>query len=129
LPIFSAKEFRVFFPLVLKFVQTKKRANQKKSEQMEEKQFSREEYRTVLAKIETVYQEIIKSKAVKQSDLGADWLDNNDLVRILRVSKRQLQNYRDQGVLPFSQNGSKIYYRWEDVESYLMRNYKGRNNG
>jgi hypothetical protein len=96
---------------------------------MSEKAITVEDYRVLLAKLETLHQEIIKLKVVKDNDPGAGWLDNNDLVRILRVSKRQLQNYRDQGVLPFSQHGSKIYYRWEDVESYLMRNYKGRNNG
>lgn len=91
---------------------------------MEEQQFSREHYRTLLAKLETLHQEIIKLKVVKDNDPGAGWLDNNDLVRILRVSKRQLQNYRDQGVFPFSQFGSKIYYRWEDIEAFLIKNMK-----
>jgi hypothetical protein len=93
---------------------------------MEEMKFGKEHYRILIAKIETLHQEIIKLKVVKGNDPGAGWLDNNELANILRVSKRQLQNYRDQAVFPFSQFGSKIYYRWEDIEAFLIKNMKNR---
>jgi hypothetical protein len=93
---------------------------------MSEKAITVEDYRVLLAKLETLHQEIIKLKVVKDNDPGAGWLDNNELANILRVSKRQLQNYRDQAVFPFSQFGSKIYYRWEDIEAFLIKNMKNR---
>ena len=37
----------------------------------------------------------------------------------LGISKRTAQNYRDTGVIPFSQIGSKIYYRWSDVVTMI----------
>ena len=46
-----------------------------------------------------------------------DWLDNDDVCRILRISKRTLQTLRDNGTLAYSQINHKTYYRPEDVQS------------
>jgi len=35
----------------------------------------------------------------------AKWLDNQDVCMILNISKRSLQNYRDNGTLPYTQIG------------------------
>ena len=45
----------------------------------------------------------------------ADWLHNGDVCRLLNISKRTLQHYRDTSVLPFAQIGHKCYYKREDV--------------
>lgn len=44
------------------------------------------------------------------------WLDNQDVCMILNISKRSLQTYRDNGTIPFTQIGHKIYYKPEDIE-------------
>ena len=44
---------------------------------------------------------------------------NGDVCRILNISKRTLQHYRDSSVLPFIQIGHKCYYKREDVEALL----------
>jgi len=51
------------------------------------------------------------------------WLDNEDLCRILKVTKRTLQNYRDNFILPYTQIGRKIYYKYSDVQTILQKNY------
>mgnify|MGYP005874608093 CR=1 FL=1 len=51
---------------------------------------------------------------------GERLLDNHDLCKLLNVSKRTLQHYRDTGVLPFAQIGHKCYYKREDVEQLLQ---------
>ena len=43
------------------------------------------------------------------------WLNNKEFCEYLGISKRTAQNYRDTGIIPFSQIGSKIYYRLSDV--------------
>jgi hypothetical protein len=48
-----------------------------------------------------------------------DWLDNQDVCRLLDISKRTLQSYRDKGVLAYSQVGHKCFYRASDVERLL----------
>lgn len=89
---------------------------------MDAKIISTENYRILLAKLESLKQSIDSLK-IGSNKPGEGWLDNKEVCDILRISKRQLQNYRDQGVLPFSQFGNKIYYRWKDVEEHLMRHY------
>ena len=48
-----------------------------------------------------------------------DWLDNDDVCRILRISKRTLQTLRDNGTLAYSQISHKTYYRQEDVDNII----------
>jgi len=47
------------------------------------------------------------------------WLDNEAACRLLHISKRTLQSYRDNGTLPFSQIGHKRYYRVCDLAQFL----------
>jgi len=54
---------------------------------------------------------------------GDKWLDNEDVCKLLRVTKRTLQNYRDNFVLPYSQIGKKILYKASDVQKLLEKNY------
>ena len=58
-------------------------------------------------------------KAFGEQSRHTDWLHNGDVCRLLNISKRTLQHYRDTGVLPFSQIGHKCYYKREDVERLL----------
>lgn len=49
-----------------------------------------------------------------------EWLDNSEVTRLLAVSSRTLQTYRDTGKLPCSQINGKIYYRVSDVEAFIQ---------
>lgn len=49
------------------------------------------------------------------------WLDNQDVCRILNISKRTLQTYRDNGTLAFTQINHKIFYKPEDVEAVVNK--------
>ena len=59
-------------------------------------------------------------KAFGEKSKHTDWLHNGDVCRLLNISKRTLQHYRDTGVLPFTQIGHKCYYKREDVEALLL---------
>lgn len=54
-----------------------------------------------------------------------DWLDNDDVCRILRISKRTLQTLRDNGTLAYSQISHKTYYKQEDVDK-VMKDVRDR---
>ncbi len=54
------------------------------------------------------------------------WLDNQEVMRLLKISPRSLQSYRDQGILPFTRLGGKIYYKASGVEDLLERNMSDR---
>lgn len=57
------------------------------------------------------------------------WLDIPETAKWLKVSPRTLQNYRDKGLLPFSQVGAKIYFRLFDLQEFLKKNYVDRIQG
>jgi hypothetical protein len=51
------------------------------------------------------------------------WITNSEAIKILNVSTRTLQNYRDTGKLPFSKIGTKIYYKASDIDGVLQKYY------
>jgi excisionase family DNA binding protein len=51
--------------------------------------------------------------------LTKKWLTIDDVCWILGVSKRTLQNYRDQRRIPYYQVGRKIYFKGLDVDEFL----------
>lgn len=62
------------------------------------------------------------------------WIDGQDVMQSLHISKRTLQSLRDSGVLPYSRINGKFYYKVEDIETLLENNYSGnkeerRNHG
>jgi len=63
----------------------------------------------------------------KSNSLAEKWLDGQDVMLILHISKRSLQSLRDSGTIPYSQDkgSKKIYYKASDIEDYLIKNYKG----
>lgn len=48
-----------------------------------------------------------------------EWLDNQDVCQLLKISKRTLQSYRDNGTLAYSQIGYKCYYKKVDIEKLI----------
>lgn len=46
----------------------------------------------------------------------SEWLDNQDVCLLLKISPRTLQTLRDNGTLAYSQISHKTYYKPEDVE-------------
>ena len=52
------------------------------------------------------------------------WLDNCETCRLLNVSARTMQTYRDTGKLPYSQINNKIYYKVSDVETFMQNHVK-----
>lgn len=51
-------------------------------------------------------------------------LTDKEVAHLLKVSRRTLQDYRNNGILPYTQVGGKILYRTSDIERTLMKGYK-----
>ena len=49
----------------------------------------------------------------------SEWMDNQDVCRMLNISPRTLQTLRDNGTLAYSQINHKTYYRPEDVQRVM----------
>ncbi|WP_418915792.1 helix-turn-helix domain-containing protein [Alistipes ihumii] len=46
-------------------------------------------------------------------------MDSADVCRLLNITKRTLQSYRDKRILPYTNIGGKFFYRESDVAEYL----------
>lgn len=55
------------------------------------------------------------------------WIDNQDVLQTLHISKRTLQTFRDNGTLPYSKIKGKFYYKVADIEQLLQDNYYNHN--
>lgn len=60
----------------------------------------------------------------KQKSPTDTFLDNQEFLQLMNISKRTAQTWRDEGIVSFSQIGSKIYYRMSDVQKLLDKNHK-----
>lgn len=50
---------------------------------------------------------------------GEEFLDNQDVMQMLKISPRSLQRYRSEGRLPFYTISGKLYYKLSDVHQLL----------
>ena len=54
----------------------------------------------------------------EHEDLGErEWLDSDDVCRLLGISPRTLQTMRENGTLAYTKISHKVYYRPEDVKA------------
>ena len=53
-------------------------------------------------------------------------LENQDVCQALKISPRTLQDYRNNGILPYRRLGGKILYRESDIERVLQSCYRGK---
>ncbi len=54
---------------------------------------------------------------------GEIYLSGEDVCKLLHISKRTLQQYRDDNILPYIQIGGKIIYKETDLMKVLEQNY------
>ena len=55
---------------------------------------------------------------------GEHFLTSKEVCERLYISPRTLQDYRDKGIIPYTQFAGKILYKVSDLERLLEENYK-----
>lgn len=96
---------------------------EEKQREMNEVVIPKVHYKTMLVRLD----EIKNLLAEKQKNPTDIFLDNSEFIRLMNISKRTAQHWRDQGYIAYSQINSKIYYRMSDVQNLLNSNYKEAN--
>jgi len=76
----------------------------------------------MISKIKTMETEIDMMQAGNLT-CTPKWLTGETVMKKLGVSKRTLQNYRDNGVLPYSVVIGKFFYSSRDIEELMRENY------
>ena len=59
----------------------------------------------------------------KEEDLSSDYIESKSIPKILGISQKTWQTYRDKGTIPFIQFGSKIWVKRIDIEAFLNNHY------
>ncbi len=82
-----------------------------------------EAFNEIMNKLKELDEKFVSLKFDAENPLTEKWLDNQEVMLLLKISKRTLQTYRDENILAYSQVGNKMYYNTKDVEKFLRSNY------
>ena len=77
-----------------------------------------EEWRNLHATLEQIIGLITRRNA---DDSSSEWIESEDARKLLGISPKTWQNYRDQHLIPFSQIGRKIYVNRADLDAFLRK--------
>ena len=58
-----------------------------------------------------------------EDEVNNQWVESTHARKMLGVSAKTWQDYRDKRVIPFSQFGRKIYVRRADIEAFMQKHY------
>lgn len=73
-----------------------------------------------LSKLEeelTEMKELLRQKSEKE--VSDQWIESVKIPKLLGISRKTWQTYRDKRLIPFSQIGSKIYVKRTDLEEFM----------
>ena len=85
---------------------------------MEAMILTKDQYVEIMDKLENISDTISL-----RNDKSEIYLDNQEFLMKMKISKRTAQTWRDEGKVAFAQVGNKIYYRLSDVEALLEKHY------
>ena len=74
-----------------------------------------EAYQVLNEKLDCLLNSAGLNHPVKQDE----WLSNEDVMKLLKLSRSTLQLYRDKGIIPFSQIGRKLMYKLTEVNQVI----------
>ena len=81
--------------------------------------------KSFFSSLENLSKKVEKIRDNRKSSLdGERYYTDKELAVKLKVSRRSLQDYRNNGILPYIQIGGRILYRASDIERTLMDGYK-----
>lgn len=78
-------------------------------------------YEEIVATVSTASQGIREEYKIYRESISSEWIENDELSRLLSLSKRQLKGYRERGLLGYTMIGSKVYYKRREVERFVKR--------
>jgi len=64
------------------------------------------------------------AKKAKPPLNGERFLTDQELSQRLKISRRTLQEYRNEGKIPYYHIGAKVLYKESDIEKMLKENYR-----
>ena len=78
----------------------------------------RELLHSIYDQLGSLREELDEPRPLRRED---HYLDNNELLQLLGISKSTSYRWRQKGQLPYTQIGQKIYYRKSDIFTLLEK--------
>lgn len=75
---------------------------------------------SLLGKLESV-EALLQKKS--EEEVSNQWIESTQVRKILGISAKTWQTYRDERRIPFSQFGRKIYVKQSDLNSFMQEHY------
>ena len=72
---------------------------------------------TTLSRVENLLQK------KNEEEVSNQWIESAQVRKMLGISAKTWQTYRDERRIPFSQFGRKIYVKQSDLESFMQEHY------
>lgn len=85
---------------------------------------TKDEYTNIIGVLNEIKTKLIENAIAPKET----FVDNQELLKKMGISKRTAQKWRDEGVIAFSQVGNKIYYKLSDVEDLLKKHHRSSFN-
>ena len=73
--------------------------------------------------IKEIKAQLLVIKQTRTEKLKQNWIEGQEVMLALKISKRTLQSLRDNSTLPYSRINGKFYYKIADLEKLLESNY------
>lgn len=70
----------------------------------------------------------LKAILKKENVNSNQWIESTEARKMLKVSPKTWQTYRDERRIPFSQFGRKIYVKKADIEAFMEQHYISARN-
>ena len=77
-----------------------------------------------IGKLDALLEGIERMGAGKASPSNEQFLTDKEVSAWLKVSRRTLQDYRNNGMIAYYQLGGKILYKESDIEKLVMSGYR-----
>jgi hypothetical protein len=87
---------------------------------MEFKVLEKEQFEKITSEITEIKEALSKRN---EDDFSSSFIESKKIPKILGISLKTWQTYRDKGTIPFIQFGSKIWVKRIDIEAFLNNHY------
>lgn len=64
-----------------------------------------------------------KINRLQKNKLESQIIDNADFLQLMNISNSTAKNWRNKGIIPYSQIENKFYYKVVDIQKLLDDNY------
>lgn len=66
---------------------------------------------------------IKQQKFINKQDPKYVLLDNSEILQLFKISPKTATNWREEGILPYSQIKGKTYYKLADIHKVIDKHY------